>query len=52
LRISPEHTGAWVNLGVAYKTSGQTSKVMEVYKRLKTIDPAKADDFFNKVVLP
>jgi hypothetical protein len=25
---------------------------MEVHKRLKTIDSAKADEFFNKVVLP
>ncbi len=52
LRINPEYADACFNLGIAYKASGQTTKVMEVHKRLKTLDPAKADEFFNEVVLP
>ncbi len=52
LRINPEHAYAWFRLGLAYSQSGQKTKVMEIYKRLKTLDPATADKFFNKVVLP
>ena len=52
LNINPEHILALYGLGVAYRKSGQTDKVMAVYKRLKALDSAKAEDFFNKVVLP
>lgn len=52
LNINPEHILALYGLGVAYRKSGQTDKVMAVYKLLKALDSAKAEDFFNKVVLP
>ncbi len=52
LSIKPEYDLAWYNLGVAYRMSSQPDQVMEVYKRLKTINAAKAEEFFNKVVLP
>jgi len=52
IRINPEYAGAWYNLGNTYSKAGQTGKVIEVYKTLKTIDPAMAEVFFNKTVLP
>lgn len=52
LRINPEHAAAWYNLGNAYAMSGQRGKVLEVYKRLKTLDPALAEQFFKGVVMP
>jgi tetratricopeptide (TPR) repeat protein len=52
LRINPEYVDAWFNLGICYKASSKTAKLMEVYNRLKALDPASADRFFNKVVLP
>lgn len=52
IRIRSDVAEVWYGLGSAYKISGQTGKMMEVYKRLKTLDPTKADDFFNKVVMP
>ena len=52
LRINPQYADAWSNLGVAYSGLGQRDKVLEVYKRLKTLDSALAERFFNGVVLP
>jgi tetratricopeptide (TPR) repeat protein len=52
LRIMPEFTFALYNLGVAYKCSGQDDKALEVYKRLKRNSPTRADQFFEKVILP
>jgi len=52
LRLEPEHAQAWYYLGMAYRQSGQTDKVTEIYKRLRNIDPALADELFNKAVLP
>ncbi|MHB8149808.1 MAG: tetratricopeptide repeat protein [Desulfobulbia bacterium] len=52
IRINPEHADSWFVLGNTYKLNGQTGKVMEVYKRLKTLDPDKADKFFNENMLP
>jgi len=50
IRINPEDAAAWSALGVIYKFSGQTGKAIEVYKRLKSIDPTRADVFFNEVL--
>ena len=52
LRIDPEFAAAWYNLGNAYAMLGQRAKVLEVYKRLKTLDPVLAEDFFNAFVIP
>ncbi len=52
VRINPKDTTMWYSLGICYQTSGQTSKVTDVYKQLKVLDSAKADEFFNKFVLP
>ena len=52
LSINSEFVDAWYNLGVVYDVSGQADQDMEIYKVLKTLDPAKADEFFNKIVLP
>lgn len=52
IRIYPEYADAWFHLGVTYRQSNQTDQVMEVYKLLKTLDVAKADEFYMKVVSP
>lgn len=52
IRVNPQDDSAWYNLGWCYRTSGQSNKVTEVYKRLKALNSAKADDFFNKFVMP
>jgi hypothetical protein len=39
ISVLSENADAWNNLGVDYEIPGQTAKVMEVYKRLKILDP-------------
>jgi len=51
-RIKPEDATLWYSLGICYRISEQPSKVTEVYKRLKALNSAKADEFFNKYVMP
>ena len=48
LRINPEYAKAWFGLGLAYRESGQSERVREVYERLKAIDPAAAEEFLKK----
>jgi len=50
-RSNPENADAWFELGVAYKNMGpgQTSEIMQVHERLKTLDLANADKFFKEV---
>lgn len=52
LRINPEAADTWYSLGIVYAASGQSNKVLEVYKRLKHLDQKQADEFFTKYVLP
>jgi len=52
LRLNPEDAVAWSNLGVVYAWMGRRDHVMEVYRRLKGLDAALAEQFFQKVVLP
>jgi len=52
LRLTPEDATAWAGLGVAYAGMGRRDQVMEVYRRLKGMDAALAEQFFQKVVLP
>jgi tetratricopeptide (TPR) repeat protein len=52
LRIKPDFVLTWRLLGIGYKFDGQNGRVMEVYRRLKALDPKAADEFFNEVVLP
>jgi len=52
IRINPEDADAWNNLGVAYAAMGRRDQVMEVYRKLKGLDAALAEQFFQNVVLP
>jgi len=52
VRLNPENAIVWYNLGVAYAEMGRRDQVMEVYRKLKGLDAAKAERFFQKVVLP
>ena len=54
VRLNPENARAWYGLGISYRNpSGNrdTGQLMEVYNRLKTLDPALADRFFSKIIL-
>lgn len=52
LRSNPELVNAWYSLGISYALLGQRDKVLEVYKRLKTLDRVRAERFFKKFVIP
>ncbi len=52
IRINPTHIEAWYSLGIAYAFDDQYKPALEVYKRLKSLDPKRAEEFFNKVLLP
>lgn len=52
LRLDPEYAKAWYGLGLAYAVMGHRDQVMEVYRRLKGLDAALAEEFFQKTVLP
>lgn len=50
LRIDPELAGSWFGLGLAYALSGNKSAAMEAVKKLRRLDPARADELFNLIV--
>ena len=52
LRINPENASAWANLGITYHRLGDREKMMDAYKRLRELDPARADKFFSAYILP
>lgn len=52
VNAQPKNAAAWYNLGVDYSAMGRKDQVMEVYRRLKGLDAALAEEFFPKVVLP
>jgi len=55
VRLNPENAKAWYGLGISFRDpSGNRDigQLMEVYNRLKTLDPALADRFLNKIVMP
>ena len=52
LRITPGDAMTWYVLGVAYEIKGERTQVLEVYRQLRALDPALADEFFNKIVTP
>lgn len=47
VRLKPDDVMAWYNLGECYAVQGNRSKVMEVYKKLRTLDQKSADEFFR-----
>lgn len=59
LRLNPEHVAtrtslglAYYGLGLTYAAMGRRDQVMEVYRRLKGLDAALAEQFFQKFALP
>ena len=52
LRIKPDDVYVLRYLGNAYHRSGNRPKVLETYKKLRTLDAAAADKFFNSFILP
>ena len=52
LRIQPRYAMAWYDLGRIYYFQGERDKVREIYQTLRKIDPARADQYFNALILP
>jgi len=52
LRIQPQYAMAWYDLGRIYYFQGEREKVREIYHTLRRIDPARADKYFNALILP
>ena len=52
VRLKPDHIYAWDCLGTIYSAQHDRSKMMQVYEMLKTLDRERADEFFQKFVLP
>lgn len=52
LRIQPQYAMAWYDLGRAYYFQGERDKVREIYQTLRKLDPARADKYFNALILP
>jgi len=50
LKVDPGNAFAWFNLGATYHLAGDRANALEVVKRLKPIDPRKADQLFDIVV--
>ena len=50
LQMNPQHKSAWLELGLAYPCAGQSDQALDVYERLKTIDPALAQKLFDLIV--
>jgi hypothetical protein len=45
-------SSSWFSLGRTYARLGERSKVLEIYRHLKEVDPGTADQFFELIVLP
>lgn len=52
VQLKPNDALAWYMLGLAYKLDGQQSHVLEVYGKLRTLDPNLAEKLFKEAVLP
>ena len=52
LRIQPQYAMAWYDLGRIYYFQGEREKVLEIYQTLRRIDPARAEKYFNTLILP
>jgi hypothetical protein len=47
--MNPKDAFTWNALGLAYKKNGQGGNCIDVYRQLKTLDPAMAEKFYNSV---
>ena len=52
VRMNPDDSGAWYNLGVTYAYLGRRDMVKRVHSALQELDSALAEDFFRRFVLP
>ncbi len=52
VRIEPEKTSGWYNLGEAYSRQGQQDKVLEIYQTLRKLDLQIASAYSNAFILP
>lgn len=55
VRLNPESVKAWYGLGISYRDPSENrdiGQLMEVYNRLKSLDPALADRFYSNIILP
>ena len=50
LRINSEDASAWETLGLTYAFSGNRTAALEVVKELRRLDPARAEELFNRIV--
>lgn len=49
LDLDPKQADAWSRLGLAQASAGNKDAAMDVVRKLRTIDPAKADQLFNRL---
>ena len=52
IKLKPDDGRGWYLLGFCLKVEGRQSEVIEVYKKLKTLDPNLAEKFFKEALLP
>jgi len=51
IRVNPKDALAWYGLGAVAHQKGQTASVLKVYEQIKSIDPAKAEEFYRNYVV-
>ncbi len=49
LHIDPRHANAWHNIGVAYSFCGNETAALDAIRKLRHLDPKKADKLFNLI---
>lgn len=52
VRMNPDDSGAWYNLGVTYAYLGRRDMVKRVHLALQKLDSELAESFFQRFVLP
>ena len=52
VQVAPRNGEAWYTLGGIFAATGQREKVIDIYKRLKSVDPSWAEKFFRNFVMP
>ncbi len=50
LRINPEFTEAWFSLALDYSLPGNKTSALDAIRKLRRLDPARADKLFNTIV--
>jgi len=51
VELEPDNPSLWLELGLTFKLNGQQSEIMRVYRKLKKLNPAMAEELLQRADL-